>query len=112
MIAASDLEALFESYFTASYPGDYALPEGMVQDSGIYRITQPASGVLPSANARVLLTDAEQGDTESSVLLSGSLLLKVPGVPEPETVSGVRIELLLDDAAPEGFRIASFSFTR
>ncbi|MBR0026252.1 MAG: DUF3298 domain-containing protein [Clostridia bacterium] len=107
-----DFNALFGSYFRGDFPGIYGLDELMtVEDNETVRIL-PWNAQLPSANTRVLLTDAEEGEEEGLLSLTGSLVFNTPGAPEPTTVSGVRVTLQLDDAAPAKCRILSFEFTR
>lgn len=111
-IAYEDLDALFGSYFRGSFPGIYGLDELMVVEEGNIVRIQPWNTALPSANTRVLLTDAEEGEEEGILLLNGTMIFDVPGAPEPSTVSGMRVELQLDDTAPAHCRILSFEFTR
>jgi len=108
----AELEEIFSSYFRGDFPGIFGLDGLMVvEENDTVRIT-PWNAQLPSANTRVLLTDAEEGAEEGLLLLTGSLVFNTPGAPEPTTVSGVRVELQLDDAAPAKCRILSFEFTR
>ena len=106
------LEEIFSSYFRGDFPGIFGLDGLMaVEENDTVRIT-PWNAQLPSANTRVLLHDAEEGEEEGLILLTGSLVFHTPGAPEPATVSGVRVGLQLDEAAPAKCRILSFEFTR